>query len=467
LTVSYTITGTATNGVDYAALTGTVVIPAGNNTAPIDLAPIDDFFTEGVETVIVTINDGAAYDVGVAAATLSILDDDAAPTVSLVATDPNASEVGPDVGTFQVVRTGSTALPLDVSVAIAGTATNGLDYTLVSSTVTIPAGQAFVNVDITPTANDDPESAETVTLSLQPSANYTVSSGVPATVTIQDGDTVSNVVQVVALGDASETNSDREAFRIGVPVAPTQPLTVNYTLSGSATNGTDYVQLPGQAVIPAGSTFVDVFIDPFDDTLVEGTEIVILTATAGTGYTVDLGQSTASLLILDNDVAVPPTPRLSVFAVDPNAAEGPPVADGRFRILSDTPVTAVTNVTFTLAGIAVNGTDYNNIPLTAVLNPGDSFVDVVVTPIDDGFADSPETVILTLTDAVPNNNYDLGTTVAATVTITNDDPTLEDLLTSAAIFDLTEGNDNTFLSTGFAGILVRGFGGDDCSGAAW
>jgi hypothetical protein len=55
LTVYYSVTGTATNGVDYAKLTGSVVIPGGAASALIPVKVIDDKLKEPAETVIVTI----------------------------------------------------------------------------------------------------------------------------------------------------------------------------------------------------------------------------------------------------------------------------------------------------------------------------------------------------------------------------------------------------------------------------
>jgi hypothetical protein len=55
LTVSYAVSGTATAGADYTALSGNVVIAAGQQTATIDVATIDDGLVESDETVIVTL----------------------------------------------------------------------------------------------------------------------------------------------------------------------------------------------------------------------------------------------------------------------------------------------------------------------------------------------------------------------------------------------------------------------------
>ena len=66
----------------------------------------------------------------------------------------------------------------------------------------------------------------------------------------------------------------------------TSPLTVSYSMGGSATNGSDYVALSGTAVIPAGSSSVVVTLTPIDDAIVEGDESAGLTLSSGPGYVV-------------------------------------------------------------------------------------------------------------------------------------------------------------------------------------
>jgi hypothetical protein len=60
LVVSYTTAGTAGAG-DYAAMTGTVTILAGQTKAAIDLVPVSDTLLESAESVIVTLSPDAAY----------------------------------------------------------------------------------------------------------------------------------------------------------------------------------------------------------------------------------------------------------------------------------------------------------------------------------------------------------------------------------------------------------------------
>ncbi len=72
--VAYSLGGTATAGEDYAALSGTVAIPAGELTATVDVAPVLDFAQEGDETVVLTLLPGL-YALGSAAqASATILD---------------------------------------------------------------------------------------------------------------------------------------------------------------------------------------------------------------------------------------------------------------------------------------------------------------------------------------------------------------------------------------------------------
>jgi hypothetical protein len=64
LTVSYTIAGSAANGIDYGKLTGSKTIRAGASAAAIAIVPIDDQKSEGDESVVLKISPNPAYLVG-------------------------------------------------------------------------------------------------------------------------------------------------------------------------------------------------------------------------------------------------------------------------------------------------------------------------------------------------------------------------------------------------------------------
>src|SRR5206468_109949 len=91
LTVSYQVSGAATNGQDYSSLSGTVTIATGQTSADIDIVPVDDTIFEGPENVHVQLTAGTGYVVGTpSAGDVGIADNDAAPQLSVA--DGGATE---------------------------------------------------------------------------------------------------------------------------------------------------------------------------------------------------------------------------------------------------------------------------------------------------------------------------------------------------------------------------------------
>ncbi len=77
LTVSYTIDGSASNGIDYQKLDNSVTFAAGSDTAIINIRPIDDQFNEGTETVKLKLADNSNYTInGEKSGTVKIADND-------------------------------------------------------------------------------------------------------------------------------------------------------------------------------------------------------------------------------------------------------------------------------------------------------------------------------------------------------------------------------------------------------
>jgi len=64
LVVDYAIGGRASNGVDYAALSGSVTIEAGKRTARVVVVPTDDSLVEGIESVRLEIKSSEDYRIG-------------------------------------------------------------------------------------------------------------------------------------------------------------------------------------------------------------------------------------------------------------------------------------------------------------------------------------------------------------------------------------------------------------------
>jgi len=90
--------------------------------------------------------------------------------------------------TYTFSRTGATTNPLTVNYSIGGTATNGSDYGLIPTSVTFAAGSASASVTVDPTGDSDLEPDETVSLTLQSNAAYSVGTAGAVTGTILNDD---------------------------------------------------------------------------------------------------------------------------------------------------------------------------------------------------------------------------------------------------------------------------------------
>ena len=111
LTVTYTVTGTATPGSDYAALPGSVVIPAGAASTTIPVNPVDDIVYEPDETVSIALDPVAGLVLSPVAATVTIVSDDLPPDLVVTAmTIPDAGGAGATITITDTTRNQGTGV---------------------------------------------------------------------------------------------------------------------------------------------------------------------------------------------------------------------------------------------------------------------------------------------------------------------------------------------------------------------
>jgi hypothetical protein len=223
------------------------------------------------------------------------------------------------------------------------------------------------------------------------------------------------LVTVFATDSTTTEDGDPGTFRIERTGDTNAALTVNYTLSGTSTDADYTPVLVGTTEIDIGATFVDLSITPIDDADVEGTHTVILTLSDAVTY--DLGESSqATITISDNDGAGLPV--VTVTATDAGGDEsGSNAINFRFDRTGD--ATGALDVAFTVMGTATNGTDYTP-TLTSPLNiPANAaFLDVALTPIDDGASENSETIVI---NVIVIGTYTVGANGSATATIADND----------------------------------------------
>ena len=184
LTVALPISGSATNGVAYALLQPSVVIPAGAASVDLDITPYTDAITELDETVQVSVVAQTGYDVG-SNSTAQVVIDDLKPQITIEPLN-SLAEINTQVpGSFLLARTGVLDRSVLVRLIIGGNATNGTDYNRIDSFFNLAANQTSGVIQIVPKATATlSRGAESVTIAVKPDTTYYVGNPALAEVVI-------------------------------------------------------------------------------------------------------------------------------------------------------------------------------------------------------------------------------------------------------------------------------------------
>jgi hypothetical protein len=413
LVVNYTLGGTASNGVDYSALSGAVTLPAGRATATITLSPLNDSLPEGEETVTLVLSNTASCNIGNPATATVTLVDDEHPGVTLTASDGLAGESPGDDGAFLFARTGGTTADLIVRFRVDGSASAGADYAPLMDSILIPAGASNITLFVTPVDDGVKEADETVRVTLLPDAAYSVNTAGPQTVTVRDNDPgLPGVGFTFAASSASEGRSTAY-LSVSLSTNSGSAVTVNYAVTGgSATAGADYTLSAGTLSIPAGAVNRSVTLFIASDAEVETNETILITLSNPTNALLD-AFPTHELTILDDDGAG----TVSVSAPDPDAAETGP-DPGVFRLTRSGPSNLAATVFFQVVGAASSPGDFAPLGSSATIPAGSNALDLVVSPVDDDTDETNEAVVLNL---LPSPGVRLGNDTAVVFIEDNDD----------------------------------------------
>ncbi|MDB5387845.1 MAG: putative peptidase [Planctomycetaceae bacterium] len=420
---------------------------AADGTARFYVVARQDNLVEGTENVHLqlvinsstdmyhdTLGDNSALD-------LRILD--ATPIVTVTASDPDAREPGNgqsgDPGTFTFCRSGGDqSQSLTVNFYVSGTATNGVDYLQIPTSVTFAAHQSNVTLDVSPLVDLVDPGDEQAIVTLNPGSGYLVGTENAATVTIHlplGDEDIRGVTISSTPGLAQEDNDHAgvtsQTFQITRSGGTTGDLTVNFSLSGTATNGTDYSQLPtGSVVIPGGQSSVSLVVTPiWDQVQNEGDETVkiTLTSTSDTNFPVLTAGDHATITIRDaNYPAV--WISTSVADADEVTPQGNP---GQLQMLVHVdrpsqhcsyPVTIPYTISTTDRDgvvMATNGVDYQSLSGSVTVGGTATSATINITTIWDTIYEPTETVELTLNPVGTQAYYTLGSSTTADARIHN------------------------------------------------
>lgn len=311
ITVNYSVSGTATSGADYAALSGSTTILNGQSSRTISIVTSghNDTTIEPAETVIITLTSTNHSLVSVGSpnsATVTIADDDGFSWDIEKTSDGNEEDSEPVVYTVSLSKPNATGGDVTATIETHGnsSATAGDDYEAFDGdTVTIPNGQQSIDVEIPVVDDSDLEGTETLGAVLADPSEGTLGIST-ATASIADNETATVTIEATD-SEAAENPADNGVFELTLSKVNRRaaPILVTYTINGTATNGQDYATLSGSAMIATGqdSTAITVNTSGKDDLTHEDDETVTLTLVNTNMGAVTIGDPGSDTVTISDD----------------------------------------------------------------------------------------------------------------------------------------------------------------------
>jgi len=416
VSVGYSMSnGTATSGLDYTAVSGTVSLGAGVTSKTFTVPILGDTLDEANETVNLALSGptGGALLGPRNTAILTITDNDSGGALKFSVATYTVSEATASA-TVTVSRSGGTASGVTVDYVMSnGTATAGSDYTATPGTLSFASGQTSrtFTVPILPDTLD--EANETVVLTLSnPTGGATLGTTNPATLTITDNDVGGALKFSAATYSAGEAGASA-TITVTRSGGTASGVTVEYgTSDGTATAGSDYTHTEGTLVFGAGELSKTFTVPVLNDGLGEGNETVNLTLSDPTGGATLGTTKIAVLTLADDEVA------LQFSAATYSVVEG--AVNATITVVRSGPTAAAVGVNYSVsAGSATAESDYKTVSGTLTLAAGVTSKTFTVPILSDTVDESNETVNLALSG--PTGGALMGPRSAAVLTITDND----------------------------------------------
>ncbi len=485
--VSYTVNGTATAGGDYAALSGTVTILAGELAAPIDVVVSDDADVELLETVTVTLDAVTAGDANILlstsddTATVEIADDDSNNTIVaainsggpallqdgiLFSADTNFLTGGQftdgsgadsdqpifDGTVYETERFGgfSSGVPIKYSIPVdSGNYSVELHFAEIFKTTpgerifdVLVEGQVVLNdLDILIETGGDinqpfvfnvnnvaPETfgiANAIDIELQASTDAAKISGIVVR-------SIKDVTPEVYLTVSPSAGNEAEGTVITVTATSSLAVdgdqTVDVILSGADVTAADFVEaVPTQLTILDGQTEASFTLTVADDSVVEAPKTATF-AIANPTDGVILGATTTGDVVLTDDAPlVMPEINLTVTPTAGSEAAGTVIT---VTATASAAVSGDQTIDVALSGTDVTAADFvESIPTQLTILDGQTEASFTLIIDSDGVVEASETATFTISN--PTAGAVLGTVTTGSVVIDDYIPPVDDLFGTA------------------------------------
>lgn len=372
--------GTAADGTDYTAVSGSVTFAAAETTKTVTVTTAVEATFENDETLTLNLTNptnGATISDAQAIGTIS--NDDAAPSFAI--DDVNVSEGGDLV--FTVTKSGATALSHSVDFASANGTAQSSDYTPASGTLTFGASETTKTVTVTTTEDTAYEAGETVNVNLTNSTNSATISDAQGVGTINDDDGAPSF----SVDDVSVTEGGNLVFTITKSGTTEVTHAIDYATANNTAVGADYTSKSGTLSFGPAEATKTVSVPTTAEAVYESNETLYLNlsnATAGAGISDAQGVGT-----INNDDSPP-----SIAVNDVSATEGGNII---FTITMTGSSSSSHSVSYASQnGTATAGSDYTAVSGSRTFSPGQTTKTVTVTTTQDTTYENNETFNLNL-----------------------------------------------------------------------
>jgi len=412
VSVPFSLDGTATLGDDYLVSGSPVVILPGYTTAEIVVNITDDDVDEDAESAVLIIGSPTnAVRGNPFTHIIKIEDNDDPPEVSFLIPDQSFPEDVDNLALLRLSHPSSKDVVVDFDTS--GIAQRGVDYTIISSPITIPAMDTTfpMVVDVVDDLIDEDD--EPFSITLLSAVNGTIGSPNVHIYTILDNDDPPDVFFTWEQQSGDETVGTM-TVELQLAIESSKDITVPFNLGGSATRDVDYTIDTTPVFIPAGDTTASVLITVIPDLDdVEGDETITLmiqnpvNAKRGTPF-----KHTATI----TSAAMEP----SVYFASASQSSSDMVGGKlEVKVLLSAAWSADVFVPFTFSGTATKDLDYTVSAESVVIPAGGASASIYVSFYDDAIDEYDETIEIIM--GTPTNAT-RGVPGVHTITIPDNDP---------------------------------------------
>ncbi len=295
ITVTYaTADASATQGVDYQPLMGTVTFQPGETVKTITVNVIGDSALETTEFFALNLTGVTGAGILRGEGIGTIIEADNIPISVSDATVQEGNSGTKDV-TFTVFLSSPAPTALTVNyTTVDGTATAANnDYIPVSGTISFAAGQSSASFVVKVVGNTKVEADKGFTVRL---SNPSVGTLVKAigTATILNDDFIT---AVVSAGDTSVAQGGNATFTVFLNYPVRQDVLIDYTTAdGTGRAGVDYVATSGTLTIPNGATSATISVRTLTTAALDGNKTFTINLSNGRNAGVARAQGTATII---------------------------------------------------------------------------------------------------------------------------------------------------------------------------